>query len=155
VETTLRLAEAFVQDGVRWVEEPLSPDDLDGYAELCRRSPVPIAGGEHEYGVHGFRELVARRAHHILQPDASWCGGLTPLRKIFALGAEHGLWVVPHRGAEVWGLHAIAALSPRPLAESGRPWVSWLRGEPRVEGGAIRPGPAPGFGVTLDPASIA
>jgi len=154
VATTLRLAEAFVPHGVRWIEEPLSPDDLDGYAELCRRSPIPIAGGEHECGAPGFQELVARRAHQILQPDASWCGGLTPLRAIFRLGAEHGLWVVPHRGAEVWGLHAIAALSPEPLAESGRPWVTWLRGEPGIERGSIRPTDAPGFGVELDPAAL-
>jgi L-rhamnonate dehydratase len=154
VETTLRLAEAFVPFGVRWIEEPLSPDDLDGYATLCRRSPIPIAGGEHEYGLHGFQEVVARKAHQVLQPDASWCGGVTALRQIFRLGAEAGLWVVPHRGAEVWGLHAIAALSPTPLAESGRPWVTWLRGEPRIEGGVIRLTDAPGFGVELDPAAL-
>jgi L-rhamnonate dehydratase len=154
VETTLRLADAFVAFDVRWIEEPLSPDDLDGYAVLCRRSPIPIAGGEHECGPRGFEEVVARRAHQILQPDASWCGGLTALREIFQLGAESGLCVVPHRGAEVWGLHAIAALSPAPLAESGRPWVTWLRGEPRIERGVIRPTDAPGFGVELDPAAL-
>ncbi|MGH7320397.1 MAG: mandelate racemase/muconate lactonizing enzyme family protein, partial [Candidatus Rokuibacteriota bacterium] len=150
-ETTLRLADAFVASDVRWIEEPLSPDDLDGYATLCRRSPIPIAGGEHECGPLGFQEVIARGAHQILQPDASWCGGLTALREIFRLGAEAGLWVVPHRGAEVWGLHAIAALSPAPLAESGRPWITWLRGEPLIERGMIRPTDAPGFGVELDP----
>jgi L-rhamnonate dehydratase len=155
VEETLRLADAFGASGVRWIEELLSPDDLDGYAELVRRSPIPIAGGEHEYGVGGFREVVARRAHAILQPDASWCGGLTVLRQLFALGEAHGLWVVPHRGGEVWGLHAIAALSPRPLAESGRPWITWLRGEPQVAGGVVRLPDAPGFGVTLDPGAVA
>ncbi|HEV8311284.1 MAG TPA: enolase C-terminal domain-like protein [Methylomirabilota bacterium] len=155
VEETLRLAEAFVPYEVRWIEEPLSPDDLDGYAELVRRSPIPIAGGEHEYGVHGFREILDRRAHTILQPDACWCGGMTQLRKIFVLAAERGVWVVPHRGAEVWGLHAIAALSPQPLAESGRPWITWLRGAPAVERGVIRPTDAPGFGVELDPAACA
>ena len=154
VETTLRLADAFRAFDVGWIEEPLSPDDLDGYADLCRRSPIPIAGGEHECGRHGFAEVIARRAHQILQPDASWCGGLTVLRAVFELGAASGLWVVPHRGAEVWGLHAIAALSPAPLAESGRPWVSWLRGEPRIERGVIRPTNAPGFGVELDPAAL-
>jgi L-alanine-DL-glutamate epimerase-like enolase superfamily enzyme len=138
--------------GVRWIEEPLSPDDLDGYAELCRRSPIPIAGGEHECGASGFQEVIARHAHQILQPDAS-CGGLTALRAIFRLEAEHGLWVVPHRGAEVWGLHA-TALRPEPLAESGRPWITWLRGEPRIEHGLIRPTDAPGFGVELDPAAL-
>jgi L-alanine-DL-glutamate epimerase-like enolase superfamily enzyme len=151
LETTLRLAEAFVAHDVRWIEEPLSPDDLDGYAELVRRSPIPIAGGEHEYGDHGFREILERRAHAILQPDASWCGGLTALRRIFALAAERDVWVVPHRGAEVWGLHAIAALSDRPLAESGRPWVTWLRGAPAIDRGTITMTGAPGFGVELDP----
>jgi L-rhamnonate dehydratase len=155
VETTLRLADAFVASDVRWIEEPLSPDDLDGYATLCRRSPIPIAGGEHECTRWGFEEVVARRAHQVLQPDASWCGGLTVLREVFRLGAEADLWVVPHRGAEVWGLHAIAALSPAPLAESGRPWVTWLRGEPRIERGVVRPTGAPGFGVELDPAAFA
>ena len=154
VETTLRLADAFVASDVRWIEEPLSPDDLDGYATLCRRSPIPIAGGEHECSRWGFEEVIARRAHQVLQPDASWCGGLTVLREVFRLGAESDLWVVPHRGAEVWGLHAIAALSPAPLAESGRPWVTWLRGEPRVERGTVRPTDAPGFGVELDPAAL-
>lgn len=154
LETTLRLAEAFVPYGIEWIEEPLSPDDLDGYAELVRRSPIPIAGGEHEYGVHGFREVLDRGAHAILQPDASWCGGLTQLRKIYALARERGVWVVPHRGSEVWGLHAIAALGDRPLAESGRPWVTWLRGEPPIRNGVVRPSDAPGFGVELDPSSV-
>lgn len=149
-EETLRLADAFVEFGVKWVEEPLSPDDLDGYAELVRRSPVPIAGGEHEYTEIGFQEVLRRSALHIWQPDACWCGGLTQLRKIFALAAAHGIPVVPHRGAEVWGLHAIAALSDQPLAESGRPWITWLRGAPPIVDGVIRPSDAPGFGVTLD-----
>ena len=155
VELTLRLAEAFVQYGVEWIEEPLSPDDLDGYAELVRRSPIPIAGGEHEYGVGGFREVLDRGAHTILQPDASWCGGMTQLRKIYALAEERGVWVVPHRGAEVWGLHALAALGDRPLAESGRPWVTWLRGEPPTVDGLVRPGDEPGFGVELATDSLA
>jgi L-alanine-DL-glutamate epimerase-like enolase superfamily enzyme len=66
VETTVRLADAFVPYGVEWIEEPLSPDDLDGYTQLVRRSPIPIAGGEHEYVVSGFRELLDRQAHSIL-----------------------------------------------------------------------------------------
>lgn len=150
LDETLRLADAFVEYGVDWIEEPLSPDDLDGHAELSRRSPIPIAGGEHEYNEIGFREVLARKALRVWQPDASWCGGLTQLRKIIALGQGAGLWVVPHRGVEVWGLHAIAALCDNPLAESGRPWVTWLRGEPKIENGMVAPTDAPGFGVELD-----
>ena len=99
--------------------------------------------------------MLDRKAHTVLQPDASWCGGLTQLRKIYALAAERGVWVVPHRGGEVWGLHAVAAFGgggvDLPLAESGRPWITWLRGEPPIENGSVRLGDAPGFGVELAP----
>lgn len=153
VEGSLRAAEGFARYGVEWLEEPLPPDDLAGYAELVRRSPVPIAGGEHEFTIHGFRELAAHRAHAIWQPDVTWTGGLTQLRAIFALGLELGIPVVPHRGAEVWALHAIAALSPQPLAESGRPWLTWLHGEPQPSRGYVVVPDGPGFGVeaTVDP----
>ena len=144
---SLAAAEAFARYGVGWLEEPLPADDLAGYGELCRNSPIPIAGGEHEYTVHGFRELAQHRAHTIWQPDVCWTGGLTQLRAIFALAAEEGVRVVPHRGSEVWALHAIAALSPAPLAESGRPWMTWVRGQPRIERGEIAVPEAPGFGV--------
>ena len=61
-----------------------------------------------------------------------------------------GLRVVPHRGAELWALHAIAALDPQPLAESGRPWMTWVGGQPEITGGDIQLGEAPGLGVEID-----
>jgi L-alanine-DL-glutamate epimerase-like enolase superfamily enzyme len=149
VDTTLAIAERIQPLGIGWIEEPLPADDLAGYAELCRYSPVPIAGGEHEFTAIGFRELIERRLHQVLQPDASWCGGMTEMVKIYRMAHTAGLLVVPHRGAEVWGLHAIAALDPEPLAESGRPWMTWVRGQPEIECGVIRLGRAPGFGVEL------
>lgn len=148
---SLRAAAALARYGVGWLEEPLPPDDLAGYAALARQSPVPIAGGEHEYTVHGFRELAAHRAHAIWQPDVCWTGGMTQLRAIYALAASEGVRVVPHRGSEVWGLHAIAALDPEPLAESGRPWLTWLEGQPPITGGEIELPDRPGFGVRVDP----
>jgi L-rhamnonate dehydratase len=150
VETTLAIAERIRPLGIGWIEEPISADDIAGYAELCRHSPIPIAGGEHEFTSIGFRELIDRRAHHVLQPDACWCGGMTEMVKIYRMAHAAGLRVAPHRGAEVWGLHAIAALDPAPLAESGRPWMTWVRGQPEIEDGSIRLGAAPGFGVELD-----
>jgi L-alanine-DL-glutamate epimerase-like enolase superfamily enzyme len=50
----------------------------------------------------------------------------------------------------MWGLHAVAALDPQPLAESGRPWMTWVRGQPEVRDGFIEPTDAPGFGVEID-----
>ena len=54
---------------------------------------------------------MAMNAMNIYQPDVAWCGGLTQLVEIFRLGREHGVTVYPHRGAEVWSLHAIVALA--------------------------------------------
>jgi L-alanine-DL-glutamate epimerase-like enolase superfamily enzyme len=150
VDTTLAIAERVQPLGIGWIEEPLPADDLTGYAELCRHSPIPIAGGEHEFTAIGFRELIERRLHHVLQPEACWCGGMTEMVKIYRMAHAAGLRVVPHRGAEVWGLHAITALDPAPLAESGRPWMTWVRGQPEMEGGRIQLGAAPGFGVDFD-----
>jgi L-alanine-DL-glutamate epimerase-like enolase superfamily enzyme len=154
VDTTLAIAERIRPLGIGWIEEPLSADDLAGYAELCRHSPIPIAGGEHEFTAIGFGELIERRLHQVLQPDACWCGGMTEMVKIYRMAQAAGLRVVPHRGAEVWGLHAIAALDPEPLAESGRPWMSWVRGQPEIEQGEVRLGAALGFGVELEEGSV-
>lgn len=150
IETTLQVAGAVQPLDVSWIEEPLSPDDLDGYAVLAERCPIPIAGGEHEFTAIGFRELIERRLHRILQPDVCWCGGLTQLIEIYRMAHHHGLRVCPHRGAEVWALHAISALDPEPLAESGRPWMTWVGGQPPIEDGWIELTDAPGFGVAID-----
>jgi L-rhamnonate dehydratase len=154
VDTTLAIAERIRPLGIDWIEEPLSADDLAGYAELCRHSPIPIAGGEHEFTAIGFGELIERRLHQVLQPDACWCGGMTEMVKIYRMARSAGLRVVPHRGAEVWGLHAIAALDSEPLAESGRPWMTWVRGQPEIEQGVIRLGTSPGFGVELNERAV-
>ena len=151
VPTTLRLAPEFAQEQVEWIEEPLPADDLAGYAELMRESPIPIAGGEHEYTAAGFQELADRRLHAILQPDVTWCGGLSELIKVYRLAEQAGLRVCQHRGAETWGLHAIAALERAdPLAEGGRPWLNWLLDQPQIEAGSVRVPETPGFGVRVD-----
>jgi L-alanine-DL-glutamate epimerase-like enolase superfamily enzyme len=72
---------------------------------------------------------------------------MTQLRAIYALAAEDAVRICPHRGAEMWGLHAIAALDPVPLAESGRPWMTWLQGQPPIEDGYIAVPDRAGFGV--------
>ncbi len=144
----LALCEEVADLGLVWLEEPLPSDDLDGYAWLTQRSPVPISGGEHEFTARAFAELMDRGCHRIYQPDVCWCGGLTQLVEIYRLARDHGVRVCPHRGSEVWGLHAIAALDPEPLAESGRPWMEWVGGRELRDGRARWTG-GPGFGVEL------
>lgn len=72
--TALQRATAFAEFNIGWLEEPLRPDDIEGYAWLRDRSPVPIAAGEAECGRESFRPFIDRRALDIYQVDISRCG---------------------------------------------------------------------------------
>jgi len=72
--TALRRAQAFAEYNPEWLEEPLRPDDVEGYVWLRDRSPVPIAAGEAECGRESFRPLIDRRALDVYQVDLSRCG---------------------------------------------------------------------------------
>jgi len=72
--TALRRAQAFAEHKIEWLEEPLRPDDVEGYAWLRDRSPVPIAAGEAECGRESFRPFIDRHALDVYQVDISRCG---------------------------------------------------------------------------------
>jgi D-galactarolactone cycloisomerase len=99
---------------LRWYEEPVVQEDLDGYAEVRRALATPIAGGENEYTLFGFKELLGRRAIDIAQPDICIAGGFTGCRHIVALAHAHGVQVNPHVWASAVGqaasLQLIAAI---------------------------------------------
>ena len=148
--SALELSKQVAEYNLVWLEEPIRCDDLAGYARLRDESPVPIAGGEHEYTSVAFDYLMRERLHSVFQPDVCWCGGLTELIRIYEMGKKYGLRVCPHRGSEVWSLHAIAALDPEPMAESGRPWMGFVQGQPEVVDATVTVGDTPGFGVAFD-----
>lgn len=150
VDSTIAISKQISKLNIEWIEEPLSPDDLTGYAILKEKSAVPIAGGEHEFTSAAFSPLIEQKLHSVLQPDVCWCGGLTELIKIYTMAKSAGLRVCPHRGCEIWALHAIAALDPDPLAETGRPWMTWVDGQPQVVDGLIELSDRPGFGLNLN-----
>jgi D-galactarolactone cycloisomerase len=103
---------------IAWFEEPISPEDLDGYAELRAHLDVPIAGGENEFTKFGFREILAKRAMDIIQPDVCAAGGLTECKKIAALAQAHAVQCVPHAWGTAIGLaatlHYLASLPDTP-----------------------------------------
>ncbi len=154
VETTLAVAEGCRDLGVDWIEEPLPLHDIEGYLRLARESPIPIAGGEHEYTARAFQPLIEQRLHQVLQPDVCWCGGLTELVKIYRMAEGTGIRVCPHRGSELWSLHALAGLDPDPMPESGRPWMTWVGGQPPIIEGTITLSDRPGLGVEIDEATL-
>jgi L-rhamnonate dehydratase len=155
-EFTESMGKELAGFNIYWFEDVLTPDDLEGQSVLRQVvGDINIAGGEHEFGKRGYEDIARTGALDIWQPDITWCGGITAGIRIVDLAGEHGIPVVPHRGAEIWGLHLIAATACDNLAEwvtggrnTGRddPWV----GMPEPIEGRINISDAPGFGVTPD-----
>lgn len=154
LETTRAVIDRVAGCNLSWLEEPLPVTDQSGYAALVSESPVPIAGGEHEFTSAAFRQLIDQKLHTVLQPDVCWCGGLTELIRIYEMGIAADVRVCPHRGSELWSLPALAAIDPNPLAESGRPWMTWVQGQPPIEDGRIEVPTAPGLGIKIDEATL-
>jgi L-alanine-DL-glutamate epimerase-like enolase superfamily enzyme len=96
VDRALRTAEALAPYDVFFLETPLWVDDLDGYAELRRRSPVRIAQGEWLTTRHEFAQLLDRGCVDVAQPDIGRVGGLTEALRVTQMAVEHDVLVVPH-----------------------------------------------------------
>src|SRR5271154_2525067 len=101
---------------LRWLEEPVIPDDTRGYKELKSYGRIPIAGGEHEFTVFGFRELLENNALDYIQFDTNRVGGISQARKIAALAESFQVPVVPHAG-QMHNYHVSMASLNSPIAE--------------------------------------
>lgn len=123
----LRLAERFAEHDVRWFEEPVSSDDVDGLRLLRDRAPpaMDIAAGEYGYDPFHFRRLLEGGAVDVLQADATRCCGITGLVRAAALADAHGIAISTHC-APAQHLHAGCAL-PR-LAH-----LEWFHDHQRIE----------------------
>src|ERR1700678_4079499 len=99
-----------------WLEEPVIPDDVHGYAELKSYARIPIAGGEHEFTLYGFRDLLGARAVGYTQFDTNRVGGITQARKISALAESYSVPVIPHAG-QMHNYHVVMASLNSPMAE--------------------------------------
>ena len=166
----LKLGRALEEYDLRWYEEPVVPEDVQGYAELRSKLSMPIAGGENEHTLYGFRELLAAGAVDVAQPDVGSCGGLSAARHIVALAQSHGVQVNPH----VWGsaiaqaasLQLLAALpvahhslfAQQPVLEydrSSHPFRQHLIRQPiEQRDGWVEIPSAPGLGVEVDRAAL-
>jgi D-galactarolactone cycloisomerase len=131
--SAIRMGRALERYGVLWFEEPVPPEDRQGYRRVRDAIDVPIAGGECEYTRFGFRDLLLGECIDIAQPDLCCSGGFTEWQKILALTTSFGVLTLPH----VWGsgvavaaaLHALAIAPPIPFTAAGVP----LQNEPMIE----------------------
>lgn len=92
--------------GIVWFEEALPPDDIEGFIELTKQSPVPIATGEVLTRRQSFMPWLERKAVDIIQPDATKCGGLSEARRIAWMAFDHNIQMVSHGWNTAVGLAA-------------------------------------------------
>jgi L-alanine-DL-glutamate epimerase-like enolase superfamily enzyme len=156
----LPLLEPF---NLRWLEEPVIPDDVHGYAELKSYGRIPIAGGEHEFTSYGFRDLLEARALDYIQFDTNRVGGLTQARKIAALAEAYSVPVIPHAG-QMHNYHVVMASLNSPMAEYfpvvdvevGNELFWYIfNGEPKAKDGFIDLDEGvPGLGLTINEGAL-
>lgn len=163
VNYALRILPLLAPYRLAWIEEPVMPDDIEGYAHVkaaANALGILISGGEHEFSRYGMRELVDRNAVDILQPDVNRCGGITEAQRIWAHATAHNLQVTPHAG-QSHNYHLIISHMNSPISEyfpepSGIPdgnelfWAIF-DGEPRVQDGYVVLSGKPGLGLELNP----
>ncbi|MDA8206856.1 MAG: L-rhamnonate dehydratase [Thermaerobacter sp.] len=157
-----RLARALIPYGLKWLEEAFIPDDYWSYRELRQALGMQtlVTTGEHESTRYGFRLLLEMGCADIIQPDVTWCGGLTELTKIAALADAYNVLTIPH-GSSVYSYHFLLSrpnspfgefLMMHPDATAVVPMFSpLLLDEPVPENGRLRLADTPGFGVRLNP----
>jgi L-alanine-DL-glutamate epimerase-like enolase superfamily enzyme len=139
--------------GITWLEDPLHHQDLTGLSHLAGMLDIPIAGGEHLYDLHAFKELLQHRAVDIAIIDLARVGGITPWRRIAALAQAHQVPVCGHVIPEIH-VHLLSAIPNAFMVENVPRSAAILREMPGLEDGSLVAPKAAGLGVALDEAAI-
>lgn len=142
-----------------FMEDPIAPENLDGYRRIRDASNIPLAAGERMSTIFGLRELIEHELVDVVQPDTGRAGGITQMKKIAAMAEAHHIMMAPHSGslgpvAEYAALHLLAAIPNTLFLErieddwDGRAHTAL----PALhqENGFLTVPTAPGLGVDID-----
>lgn len=149
----IRMMHAAADLDIRWFEEPVSSDDLEGLREVRDAVSPDVTAGEYGYDLSYFRRMCAAGAVDCLQADVSRCGGITEWLRVAAIAAAHNLEISGHCAPH---LHAHAAAATPNVRH-----LEWFHDHVQIEqmffdgaldpaGGTVCPSPtAPGTGLYL------
>jgi L-alanine-DL-glutamate epimerase-like enolase superfamily enzyme len=161
--TAIRRARQFGEFNLFWLEEPLHPDDLEGYARLSGLGLVRVAAGEQECGRAGFQVLMDVGKVDVVQPDVARVGGLTEAKKIGYMAADRHRLCVNHSyktGISIAAsLHFLAAIPNSELLEycvesSALRQTLTVEQFPIDEEGMVQVPEVPGLGVTVNEETV-
>ena len=154
----LRAADMLADYGVKWFEEPLSPDNLADYVLLRSNARLPIAGGEVLTRRQSFVPWIQKGAFDIVQPDVTKVGGISEERRIAWMAHDHGVQFVPHGWNTALGLasdlHLASACPGSDLVEylTGSPFIDDIVEVPwKLDSDGMLPVPSgPGLGISIN-----
>lgn len=157
VEVAQAVTDALLPFDLVFLEEPLAYTNPWGYAELCRSSKVPIAGGECLTAAYEWRVFSEQKAFHIGQPDASFIGGLGEFMKVAKMLEDSGCQIATHAwgagGSLMQNVHAgFAAANTRILEippNYGPLHSEIIDGGLVMKDGYVLPPERPGLGIVL------
>jgi L-alanine-DL-glutamate epimerase-like enolase superfamily enzyme len=137
----LRRGRLYQEMGLFWYEEPLPPQDMQGYAKLTQALDIRMATGENLYTKHQFNDLIQRGGADIVQPDNRRAGGVTEWLEIAAIADAAGLSLASHGGGDV-NMNMLCAIPNAIYMETGGPQARMVDGEvlaPETPGMATGP----------------
>jgi L-alanine-DL-glutamate epimerase-like enolase superfamily enzyme len=141
----LRRGRVYQELGCFWYEEPLPPQDMEGYAELARELDMRIATGENLNTKYAFSDLISRRGADVVQPDNRRAGGVTEWMEIAAVADAAGLEVASHGGGAT-NLNMLLAMPNAIYMESS--------GAQKLHDGEVSAPEAPGMSSEVSEAEI-
>ena len=151
----LKIGRELDKRDIFWFEEPLNPEDLEGCAELRRKIDTPIAVGENEYTVWGFKQLIDNQVAQIINADAQVLGGITEWKKVADLAIASHILVAPHGDQEIH-VHLVSSVPNGLIAEyydnNTNALLKEMFSEPMKldANGHLKPSYKPGLGVTIN-----
>ncbi len=155
----VEIARAIEKYHPGWIEEPCRPEDLPALRYVMDHTDIPIATGERLYHAQQYRELLANRLTHIIQPDLNQCGGLLETKKICSTAETYSIMAAPHNVGgivtTVATLHMLVGLRNGKILEHFNDFVdSQIKGcgspYPEVVDGYFGLPGGPGWGLEID-----